>query len=91
MPWLRPRPLKHKGSDSAVWRAKDGELKFALAPKTRFRFPGKQEGITGIPDVIKVLTNFVVKAEIKWDPPDADPACREKQADRTPTKGIPGS
>ncbi len=85
------KALKHKGSDTSVWREKDGELQFTLAPKVRFRFLGKQEGTTDIHDVIKILTNFRVKAEIKWDPPDADPAHRVKQADLTPTKGIAGS
>ena len=33
----------------------------------------------------------LAKAEIKWDPPEADPAHEHKATDLTPTKGHPGS
>ena len=82
------KALKHGGSEGLAWSKEDGELKFALVSETTFRLLEKEEGPTGIPEVFKV---FLETVEIKWDPPDADPACQEKQADRTPTKGIAGS
>ena len=82
------KALKQGGSDSSAWSKKDGELKFVLVSETTFRLLEKEEGPTGIPEVVKV---FLGPVEIKWDPPDADPAYKEKQADRTPTKGIAGS
>lgn len=82
------KALKHNGSDGDAWSQEDGELKFALVSETRFRLLGKEEGIAGILEIFK---NFLAKVEIGWDPPEADPACKEKEADRTPTVGIPGS
>lgn len=82
------KALKHHGSDGDAWSQEDGELKFALVSETRFRLLGKEEGIAGILEIFK---NFLAKVEIRWDPPEADPACKEKEADRTPTVGIPGS
>ena len=62
-------------------------MKFALVSETTFRLLEKEEGPTGIPEVFKV---FLEPVEIKWDPPDADPAYKEKQADRDSDKGHSG-
>lgn len=45
-------------------------------------------------EVEKLLGNIkqkIGKAHICWCPPEADPAKIDKDADQTPTKGIPGS
>ncbi len=79
--------LKHKVCDHADGTPVDGQWQFELIRDTKFRLLG-DENCSAIPEVAKDL---LVDVEIKWDPPEADPACKEKQADRTPTRGIPGS
>lgn len=73
--------------ESTVPLSKGDSLSTAKALKHRGS-DGALKFALAAPDAVKDL---LAKAEIRWDPPDADPACKEKQADRTPTKGIPGS
>ena len=40
---------------------------------------------------MKAVQANLAKAEIKWDPPEADPAYEEKESDETQTIGYPGS
>lgn len=82
------KALKHGGSEGHAWSQENGEFKFALVSETRFRLLEKDEGLK---DVLEICKNLLARVEIKWDPPDADPACKEKEADRTPTTGIAGS
>ncbi len=41
--------------------------------------------------LFETVKNEIKEAEIVWNPPDADPAKREKDHDRTEPRGIPGS
>lgn len=80
--------LKHRVSDNpAQMVSADDELQFELIRETKFQLLDDGQRMS----VLDVVKDLLVEAEIRWDPPDADPACKEKQADRTPTKGIPGS
>ncbi len=79
--------LKHKVCDHAAGVPVGREWQFELIDNTRFCLLDGGD-CTAVPDVAKDL---LAEVEIEWDPPEADPACREKKDDRTPTKGIPGS
>lgn len=81
------KALKHKGRTSGIQVSEELEVKFDLINDTKFRTLGGDTCAEN-PDAIKVL---LAEAEIVWEPPEADPAHKEKQDDRTLTKGIPGS
>ena len=49
---------------------------------------GKFKFGLGDPDAVKGLE---ARADIRWDPPGADPAHQKKRDGRTGTRGIPGS
>lgn len=70
-------------------------VRFTLVRETAFDLLLKSEDATEGPNVIvnamKVVKAALVKAEIKWDPPEADPAYEEKESDLTPAIGLPGS
>ena len=70
-------------------------IRFTLVTATSFVFLLKPEVIGGqgenIAKVIEVVKSALLKVEIKWDPPEADPAYKEKVSDETLTLGIPGS
>ena len=69
--------------------------RFTLVPETRFDLLLKLEDAAGDPkaaqSALEAVKDELRKAEIKWDPPEADPAYDQKAADLTPTKGHPGS
>lgn len=88
-----------ESSDIPVWfaqKASDGWLLgFTLVSETLFNVVHKPED--RVAD-IKVIENALVsikanllKADIKWNPPEADPAYDQKETDVTPMKGHPGS
>ena len=68
---------------------------FTLVPETAFDLLLKPEDAEGDPKAAEIALERakgdLVKAEIKWDPPEADPAYEHKATDVTPTKGHPGS
>ena len=68
---------------------------FTLVPETPFDLLLKPEDAAGDPKAAEIALDRIKgelrKAEIKWDPPEADPAYDQKAADLTPTKGHPGS
>ncbi|MCY3614860.1 MAG: hypothetical protein OXH03_07175 [Bacteroidetes bacterium] len=82
-----------------VWRIveKDGRLliELSLDNQIRFNSPGSQKDglkdIDFIEDIINHIKSDLHCAEIRWNPPELNPAHDEKESDRTPTKGHPGS
>lgn len=68
---------------------------FTLVPETAFELLLKPEDAKGDPKAVEIalerIKGDLAKAEIKWDPPEADPAYEHKATDVTPTKGHPGS
>ena len=44
-----------------------------------------------VENALMIVKRNLAKAEIKWNPPEADPAYPEKESDLTPTVGHPGS
>ena len=95
-------PLLHEGSEdpnSPAWiveKADDGWfVRFTLVSETSFEVLSKLEKSVSPADIdekaFELVRGNLAKAEIKWNPPEADPAYIEKQSDLTPTTGIPGS
>ena len=76
--------------DDAAWTAR-----LTLVPETAFDLLLKPEDAQDDPKAAELALNRVkadlAKAEIKWVPPDADPAYEHKASDVTPTKGHKGS
>ena len=70
-------------------------VRFTPVSETVFDLQLKSEDATGDASVVETAMKAVkanlVKAEIKWDPPEADPAYEEKEMDETQTIGYPGS
>ena len=68
---------------------------FTLVPETAFDLLLKAEDAEGDPKAAELALERVkgdlAKAEVKWVPPEADPAYEHKATDVTPTKGHPGS
>ena len=95
-PFLESTP---EGLDAPAWipeKTDDGWLvRFTLVSETPFDLLLKPEDRTadlkGIEHALEVVKSNLAKAEIKWNPPEADPAYQEKESDLTPTKGHPGS
>ena len=96
-------PLLEEGSpkepSKPAWipEKADGEslIRFTLVPATSFDLLLKLEGGGGaeqnIAKSVEVVKSALRKAEIKWNPPEADPAYKEKESDATETIGHPGS
>ena len=94
-------PIVHKppSDERPAWfveKADDRWLAhFTLVPETAFDLPLKPEDAAGDPKHAEIALERakgdLAKAEIKWVPPEADPAYEHKATDVTPTKGHPGS
>ena len=71
------------------------QVRFTLVSQTAFDLLLKPEDATGdikvVENAMETVKANLVKAEIKWDPPEADPAYGEKESDLTPAIGYPGS
>ena len=71
------------------------QVRFTLVSETVFDLLLKpedaREDIKVVENALKTVKANLVKAEIKWDPPEADPAYEEKESDLTPAIGYPGS
>ncbi|MDE2772093.1 MAG: hypothetical protein OXI46_00075 [Gemmatimonadota bacterium] len=83
----RPAWAAEKDDDSWL-------LRFTLVSETRFDPLLKPEDLNDIKNaehtVIGIRTNLR-KADVKWNPPEADPAFAIKEADLTEPLGYPGS
>ena len=70
-------------------------LRLTLITETLFDLLLKQEDNAEdtkiIENALEVVKSNLTKAEIKWNPPDADPAYEQKESDETVTQGHPGS
>ncbi|MYH34635.1 MAG: hypothetical protein F4010_02120 [Cenarchaeum sp. SB0669_bin_11] len=84
----RPGWVLEKPVDQAL-------LRFTQVKETLFRLHvklnGASEAEAAIEGALKNVQSILQKAEIKWIPPEADPAHGEKESDLTPTVGVPGS
>ena len=95
-PVLDKAPADH---DRPAWFIENADgrwlARFTLVPETPFDLLLKTEDAAEDPKAAQValerIKDALRKAEIKWQPPEADPAHMEKAADLTPTKGHPGS
>ena len=95
-PFVGDRPPSF---DRPYWVAKKGPkgwmVEFTLVSETPFDLFLKPEDATGDPKIVETAVATVKatlsKAEIQWNPPEADPAYAEKETDLTPTVGHPGS
>ena len=63
-------------------------VKFALIEEATFRVL-QQPGADALS--IAEVEACLVDVDIRWSPPEEDPANRAKESDHTQTKGIPGS
>ena len=70
-------------------------VRFSQVVQTRFDLMLKPEDVAGSPkvaeDAMEAVKSCLAHADIKWDPPEADPAYQEKETDQTEIVGIPGS
>ena len=70
-------------------------LRFTLVKETLFKLQvklnGASEAEAAIEGALKNVQSVLQKADIKWIPPEADPAHGEKESDLTPAVGVPGS
>ena len=77
-------------------KATDGWLLgFTLVSETLFNLVLKPEDkvtdVRVIENALELIKANLLKAKIKWNPPEADPAYDQKESDETPTVGHPGS
>ena len=70
-------------------------VRFTRVPLTSFDLLLKEGDVAGSPksatEAVEAVKNCLAQAEIKWDPPEADPAYDEKETDETEIEGLPGS
>ena len=70
-------------------------VRFTRVAATAFSLMLKPEDAAGPPKVaqeaVLAVKTCLLRAEIKWDPPEADPAYEDKQTDETEIQGLPGS
>lgn len=86
-------------SDGPTWVIEKTDrgwfVRFTRVAVTSFDLMLKPEDAVGPPKVaeeaVEAVKNCLVQAEIKWDPPEADPAYDEKETDETEIQGLPGS
>ena len=69
--------------------------RFTSIESTTFDLMLKPEDAAGSPKIaeeaIERAKGCLAHAEIKWDPPEAEPAHEEKESDETDIEGLPGS
>ena len=70
-------------------------VRFSRISETSFDLLLKPEDAAGPPKIaeeaVGTVKDCLEKAEIKWDPPEADPAYEQKETDETEIEGLPGS
>lgn len=85
--------------DGAAWLIEKTDrgwlVRFTHVAGSSFHLMLKPEDVAGSPKVaeeaVQVVKECLGQVEIKWDPPEADPAYVEKVTDETKIEGIPGS
>ena len=90
---------KRPADDSPAWYLEEADDRwlahFTLVPETPFNLtlkPGEAKSDRKAAEfALERVKGLLAKAEIKWVPPEADPAYEHKATDLTPTKGHPGS
>ena len=95
-PFLGESPVS---PDTPAWVAEKVNdswlLRFTLVSETPFDPLIKPEDGPGDEKTVEaaliIVKGNLAKSEIKWNPPEADPAYSEKESDLTPTVGHPGS
>ena len=95
-PVLRETPESEPGTPVWILEKTNGSwsVRFSLVGETRFDLAVKPEDANSpeaFEQALKIAKSSLAKAEIKWNPPEADPAFEEKETDLTPTVGWPGS
>ena len=86
-------------SDGPAWVIEKTDqgwvVRFTLVTMTSFDLLLKPEDAAGPPKIaeeaVETVKTCLAQAEIKWDPPEADPAYEEKVTDETEIQGLPGS
>ena len=68
-----------------------GETKFDLLDLPYKLEDDDKQDIVIIKDAVGYIKSKLGKADLLWQPPEADPAYMEKESDRTPIEGHPGS
>ena len=90
---------KATNSDGLAWVIEKTDrgwsTRFTGVAATSFDLLLKEEDAAGPPKIAEEAVDeaktCLAEAEIKWDPPEADPAYEEKVTDETEIEGIPGS
>ena len=90
---------KAENADGPAWliekTAQGWFVRFTHVAVTSFDLMLKPEDAAGSPKIAEQAVQAVKiclgQAEIKWDPPEADPAYEEKVTDETEIEGLPGS
>ena len=86
-------------SDGPAWVIEKTDrgwvVRFTLVTMTSFDLLLKPEDAAGpsktAEEAVEAVKTCLEQAEIKWDPPEADPAYKEKETDATEIQGLPGS
>ena len=90
---------KAEGADGPAWVIEKTDrgwvVSFTLVAATSFDLLLKPEDAAGPPKIaeeaVEAVKTCLAQAEIKWDPPEADPAYKEKETDATEIQELPGS
>ena len=90
---------KATDSDGLAWVIEKTDrgwsTRFTGVAATSFDLLLKEEDAAGAPKIaeeaVDAAKTCLAEAEIKWDPPEADPAYEEKVTDETEIEGLPGS
>ena len=95
-PTLKDAVDDHSAPAWFVEKGGNGWLaRFTLITETTFDLLLKPEDTQGdlkvAEQALERVKSNLAKAEIKWDPPEADPAFEDKASVVTPTVGHPGS
>ena len=90
---------KPGNSDGPTWVIEKTDrgwlVRFTPVALTLFDMILKPENAAGPPKIaeeaVEAVKSCLAQAEIKWDPPDADPTYDDKVTDETEVVGLPGS
>ena len=90
---------KAEGADGPAWVIEKTDrgwvVRFTLVAATAFDLMLKPEDAAGsskiAEEAVEAVKKCLAQVEIKWDPPEADPAYEEKETDATEIQGLPGS
>ena len=90
---------KATDSDGLAWVIEKTDrgwsTRFTGVAATSFDLLLKEEDAAGpakiAEEAVEAAKTCLAQADIKWDPPEADPAYEEKETDETEIQGLPGS